>query len=90
MFSSFHTGQSTEAAWLKLVATIDPASELAQRWSAILRSMAELPGVHVQVILNPLTGQRELPVKRFYRDAFRSLLTFDKAGCDPLSLDFAL
>ncbi|KAG9551229.1 hypothetical protein KCU77_g19857, partial [Aureobasidium melanogenum] len=57
----------SESATIQIVATIDPASEVAQRWVPILKVLSELSGVHLRLYLNPKERLDELPVKRFYR-----------------------
>ena len=57
---------------IQIVASIDPASEIAQRWVPILRVLSELDGVHLRVYLNPRDTLQDLPIKRFYRHVLHS------------------
>ncbi len=77
--TSFQTGDPNTAT-IFLVAVLNPASELGQKWAPILKVLSELEGVHLQVFLNPKDGLDELPVKRFYRYVLKSAPTFDENG----------
>lgn len=70
----------SETATIQIVATIDPASEVAQRWVPILKVLSDLSGVHLRLYLNPKERLDELPVKRFYRHVLESKPRFDKQG----------
>lgn len=67
-------------AILQIVASIDPASEVAQRWIPILKVLSELNGVHLRLFLNPKDRLEELPVKRFYRYVLQSKPSFNDDG----------
>jgi UDP-glucose:glycoprotein glucosyltransferase len=67
-------------ALINIVAVLDPAAELAQRWSPILKVMSKLDGVSLQLFLNPKEKLQELPVKRFYRYALDDKPSFDDDG----------
>lgn len=67
-------------ATIQIVASIDPASEVAQRWLPILNVLSELEGVHMRVFINPKERLEELPVKRFYRYVLESKPSFDTNG----------
>lgn len=69
-----------ESASIQVVASIDPTSELAQRWVPIIKTLSELDGVHTSVFLNPRDRLEELPIKRFYRHVLVSKPTFDING----------
>ena len=56
-----------DTAVLQIVASVDPATELAQRWIPTLKTLSQLDGVHLRLYLNPKEKLSELPVKRFYR-----------------------
>lgn len=56
-----------DKAVFQVVASIDPASELAQKWIPILKTLSDMDGVHLELFLNPKQMLQELPVKRFYR-----------------------
>lgn len=46
---------------------VDPLSENAQKWSTVLKTLRNLPDIHIKVQLVPKIGLKELPLKRFYR-----------------------
>ncbi|KAK1830513.1 UDP-glucose:glycoprotein glucosyltransferase [Podospora conica] len=77
--TSFQVGDPSTAS-IFFVAAINPASEVGQKWSAVLKVLSELKGVHLQVFLNPQPALEELPVKRFYRYVLSSAPKFDKNG----------
>ncbi len=56
-----------DKAVFHIVASIDPATELAQKWVPILKTLSDMNGVHLKLFLNPKQMLQELPVKRFYR-----------------------
>jgi len=68
------------SATIQIVASLDPASEVTQRWLPILNALSELDGVHMRVFVNPKERLDELPVKRFYRYVMESRPTFDSNG----------
>lgn len=72
-------GDNTTAL-INIVAVLDPAAELAQRWSPILRVLSKLEGVSLKLFLNPKEKLQELPVKRFYRYALSEKPSFDDDG----------
>ncbi|KAK0648772.1 UDP-glucose:glycoprotein glucosyltransferase-domain-containing protein [Cercophora newfieldiana] len=87
--TSFEVGDRSTAT-IFLVAVINPASEVGQKWSAVLKVLSDLEGVHLQVFLNPQAALQELPVKRFYRYVLESAPKFDKDGrVEDLSATFA-
>ncbi|KAK0611186.1 UDP-glucose-glycoprotein glucosyltransferase-like protein [Immersiella caudata] len=87
--TSFEVGDRSTAT-IFFVAVINPASEVGQKWSAVLKVLSELEGVHLQVFLNPQAALQELPVKRFYRYVLESAPKFDKHGrVKDLSATFA-
>ena len=65
---------------IQIVASIDPTSEIAQRWVPILRVLSELDGVYLELYLNPREKLQEIPVKRFYRHVLNAAPTFDEEG----------
>jgi UDP-glucose:glycoprotein glucosyltransferase len=67
-------------AIIQIVASVDPATELAQKWVPILKVLSEMDGVHLKLFLNPKDMIQELPVKRFYRYLLDSRPTFDDTG----------
>ncbi|KAK1753533.1 UDP-glucose:glycoprotein glucosyltransferase [Echria macrotheca] len=77
--TSFEVGDRSKAT-VFFAAVINPASETGQKWSAVLKVLSELEGVHLQVFLNPQEAISELPVKRFYRYVFDSAPKFDDKG----------
>ncbi|KAK3994506.1 UDP-glucose:glycoprotein glucosyltransferase-domain-containing protein [Cladorrhinum sp. PSN332] len=87
--TSFSVGNPGTAT-IFFTAIINPASEIGQKWSPILKVLSELEGVHLQVFLNPIEDISELPVKRFYRYALESAPSFDDSGrVKSLSANFA-
>ena len=82
-FSSSHTAVKVgdeETANIQLYASIDPASEIAQRWIPIIKTLSELDGVYACIFLNPRERLEELPVKRFYRSVLESKPRFAENG----------
>lgn len=78
-----HTMISTgdiETASIHLVASIDPTSELAQRWIPMLKVLSNLAGIHLKLFLNPKEKIQELPIKRFYRHVLDAKPSFDNEG----------
>lgn len=67
-------------AVFQLVASIDPATELAQKWIPILNTLSNMEGVHLKLFLNPKQMLQELPVKRFYRYLLNSRPKFNSDG----------
>ncbi|KAF1979808.1 hypothetical protein BU23DRAFT_106258 [Bimuria novae-zelandiae CBS 107.79] len=67
-------------AIIQIVASIDPATELAQKWIPILKALSDMDGVHLKLFLNPKQMLSELPVKRFYRYLLDSKPTFNDDG----------
>ena len=65
---------------VQIVASIDPASEQAQEWVPILKTLFELSGVHGRIFLNPKDKLEELPIKRFYRYVLNSKPAFAEDG----------
>ena len=69
-----------ESATVQITASIDPASEMAQKWVPLLKELSEMNGIHLRVFLNPARVITELPVKRFYRHVLHATPTFDESG----------
>lgn len=79
-----------DTAAIQIHASIDPASELAQRWLPIIKVLSELDGVYLSLFLNPQDRLSELPVKRFYRHVLSSKPEFAADGAlQPLQASFA-
>lgn len=74
------TKGDNSTAIIQVVASVDPATELAQKWVPILKALSEMDGVHLKLFLNPKDMIQELPVKRFYRYLLDSKPTFDDKG----------
>lgn len=66
-----HLKSRTEAS-IEIVASIDPASEIAQAWVPLLKVLSELDSTDVKIFLNPKEMLSELPVKRFFRNVITS------------------
>ena len=69
-----------ETSSIHLVASIDPTSQVAQRWIPILKVLSKLDGVHLKMYLNPKERMQELPIKRFYRHILDSKPSFTEDG----------
>ncbi|KAF3031735.1 hypothetical protein E8E12_002161 [Didymella heteroderae] len=69
-----------ENAIFQIVASIDPATEQAQKWIPILNTLSEMEGSYLQLFLNPKQMLQELPVKRFYRYLLGSKPRFNADG----------
>ncbi|KAI1117857.1 UDP-glucose:glycoprotein glucosyltransferase [Nemania sp. NC0429] len=69
-----------ETADIHLIALLNPASEIGQRWAPILKVLSELDGVFLRIFLNPNEKLGELPIKRFYRYVLQSEPSFDDNG----------
>ena len=69
-----------ETASIHLVASIDPTSELAQRWIPMLQVLSNIRGVYLKLFLNPKERMQELPIKRFYRHVLDAKPSFDDDG----------
>ncbi|KAK6579958.1 hypothetical protein PZA11_007666 [Diplocarpon coronariae] len=87
-YTAIETGDVLTAS-IQITVTLDPASQLGQKWVPILKVLSELDGVFMKLFLNPRERLQELPVKRFYRYVLDSKPTFDEAGAlRPLSATF--
>ncbi|KAB8345828.1 hypothetical protein FH972_022883 [Carpinus fangiana] len=86
-FTSIEYGDKATAP-IQVVASIDPSSELAQRWIPIIMVLAEMKGVHLHIFLNPKERLSELPTKRFYRHVLHAQPAFYLRGglADPNAL----
>lgn len=83
LWNSSHTAIDVgdrETADIHLVALLNPASEVGQRWAPILKVLSELDGVFLRIFLNPNEKLGELPIKRFYRYVLQSEPSFDENG----------
>lgn len=83
LWNSSHTAidvGNPETADIHLVALLNPASEIGQRWAPILKVLSELNGVYLRIFLNPSERLGELPVKRFFRYVLQSEPSFDENG----------
>ncbi|VDO12597.1 unnamed protein product [Rodentolepis nana] len=65
--SAFTLPAKTEGLTYDLVAVIDPASKEAQRLSEILLVLRRSLPCSITVILNPVAGLSDLPLKNYYR-----------------------
>lgn len=74
------TSGNEERAYFEIVVVVDPATELAQRWAPIIRTLGQHKQVHLRVFLNPALHLTELPIKRFYQYSFPSTLEFDEVS----------
>ncbi|KAL5343439.1 UDP-glucose:glycoprotein glucosyltransferase-domain-containing protein [Aspergillus crustosus] len=78
--SSIITVSRSDDPTITITASIDPASETAQRWLPILKALSKLDGVKLVLFLNPKDENRELPIKRFYRYVLDSEPSFSEQG----------
>lgn len=69
-----------ENAVFQIVASVDPATEQAQKWVPILKVLSDMDGVHLKLFLNPKPMLQELPVKRFYRYLLDAKPSFNADG----------
>jgi UDP-glucose:glycoprotein glucosyltransferase len=69
-----------DKAVFQIVASIDLATEQAQKWIPILKTISDMEGVHLKLYLNPKQMLQELPVKRFYRYLLDAKPTFTADG----------
>lgn len=69
-----------DAAILQFRVVLNPASELAQSWSALLETLSSRSDVAIKVWFNPVQHVEELPIKRFLRTSFHSRIQFDQKG----------
>lgn len=77
--TAIEIGDATTAN-IRIVATIDPASQVSQRWIPILKVVSEMEGVYVKLFLNPRDRLSEIPIKRFYRYVVESKPSFNPDG----------
>jgi len=91
-WNSTHTAITigdNSTAIIQVVVSLDPATEVAQRWVPVIKALSELDGVYTRVYLNPKEKLQELPVKRFYRYVLQSTPKFTEDGSLlALSADF--
>ncbi|KAK6519007.1 hypothetical protein TWF281_003697 [Arthrobotrys megalospora] len=60
--------------------SLDPVSEVGQRWAPLLRVLMSMDGVGIYTFLNPMDNLREVPIKRYYRSVLSSQPKFDDNG----------
>lgn len=60
----------------KIGVVLDPISETTQKWASILQTLAQIPGIFIEVHMSPVLQLEEIPVKRFYRYVFEKELQF--------------
>ncbi|KAI7940320.1 hypothetical protein MJO28_013972 [Puccinia striiformis f. sp. tritici] len=77
--SSYQHGDK-ENALFEFSVILNPTSEAAQRWSALLETLSHRSDVSMKVWFNPSLELNELPIKRFFRTAISNSLEFDKNG----------
>ena len=78
-YTMIQTGDADTSS-IHLVVSIDPTSQIAQRWLPILKVLSELSGVHLKMYLNPREKMQELPIKRFYRHVLDAKPSFNEDG----------
>lgn len=74
------TSGDKDTAIFQVVASIDPASELAQKWVSLLKVLSEMKSVYLKIYLNPQRMISEIPIKRFYRHVLDAAPSFDEFG----------
>ncbi|KAF7588949.1 hypothetical protein BBP40_004990 [Aspergillus hancockii] len=74
------TVSNAEDPVITVVASIDPTSEVAQRWLPILKVLSQLASVRLRLFLNAREEIQELPIKRFYRYVLDSEPSFTGHG----------
>jgi UDP-glucose:glycoprotein glucosyltransferase len=74
------TVSNSEDPLITIVASIDPTSEVAQRWLPILKVLSQLASVRLRLFLNAREEIQELPIKRFYRYVLDSEPSFTGHG----------
>ncbi|OJK03201.1 hypothetical protein ASPACDRAFT_23432 [Aspergillus aculeatus ATCC 16872] len=74
------TVSNSEDPVITIVASIDPTSEVAQKWLPILKVLSDLANVRMRLVLNPRDELQELPTKRFYRYVLDSEPSFSQDG----------
>ena len=77
--SAISVGDQTSSS-IRLVVSLDPTSEIAQRWVPMLKVLSGLTGVYLRIFLNPRERMQELPVKRFYRYVLDAKPSFNDDG----------
>ncbi|ORY11797.1 UDP-glucose:glyco protein glucosyltransferas-like protein [Clohesyomyces aquaticus] len=88
-FTAITKGDKSTAI-IQIVASVDPATELAQKWVPILKTLSDMDGMYLKLFLNPKQMLQELPVKRFYRYLLDSKPTFNQDGSvDSLEAHFS-
>jgi UDP-glucose:glycoprotein glucosyltransferase len=87
-YTKFEFGDR-ENALTHLVLLLDPLSEGAQKWIAILEKHEELfPEVYFELYLNP-AQHSEIPLKRFYRYSIEPRVKYDNKGNEiPVQVTF--
>ncbi|KAF5864999.1 hypothetical protein ETB97_005564 [Aspergillus alliaceus] len=78
--SSVITVSNSEDPAITIVASIDPTSEISQRWLPILKVLSQLASVRLRLFLNAREEIQELPIKRFYRYVLDSKPSFAGDG----------
>lgn len=76
MHARAYVDEKEDSALFEIGVVIDPATEVAQRWAPILKTLSELPSVHLRIHFNPSQTLTEIPIKRFYQSTFDSSLSF--------------
>ncbi|KWU41782.1 hypothetical protein RHOSPDRAFT_22376 [Rhodotorula sp. JG-1b] len=79
--TAIHSPQNPDALY-EIAVVVDPATELAQRWAPIIRTLNELNSTIVSLYLNPSLHLTEVPIKRFYEFCFDAKLTFGSSGAE--------
>ncbi|CAI5454001.1 unnamed protein product [Caenorhabditis angaria] len=65
---------------IDILAVVDPLSAEAQKLASILKLIKKVTNSEIRIVMNPKDKHSELPLKRFYRYASSSELSFDQNG----------
>ncbi|EIW54691.1 glycosyltransferase family 24 protein [Trametes versicolor FP-101664 SS1] len=77
-YTAFTIGDE-ETALFQIGAIINPLGQEAQKWTSLLEWLSGMPGVYIEVHVNPMR-HTEIPLKRFYRYNLLPRLAFDEEG----------
>ncbi|KAK6495184.1 hypothetical protein TWF481_003211 [Arthrobotrys musiformis] len=75
-----HTAGDPLWSTFQFVVSLDPVSEVGQKWAPILRVLMSMDGVGIYTFMNPKEHLTELPVKRYYRHVLYAQPKFDESG----------
>ncbi|KAI9482602.1 UDP-glucose:glycoprotein glucosyltransferase-domain-containing protein [Zychaea mexicana] len=79
--SKISIGDET-TAFAQIGVVLNPLSETAQKWAALLETLSEVDGIYIELHFSPTYKLTEIPMKRFYRYVFDRELHFDSTTGD--------